>query len=143
MHRLSRHGNVPNVLGLTAMSVTWSRHACELPFLCDVHAVDVLLVDHSSSCLKDRDLRPVSNAQGLAGLNITQRSFLCHSGANTCLRYRPLVVATDWRAPGGKCAELTWACGQHGGLATAVGVTPDESAPTAFGNEMWFLFVTQ
>lgn len=31
----------------------------------------------------------------------------------------------------------------HGGLATAVGVTPDESAPIAFGNEMWFLFVTQ
>lgn len=102
MHRLSRRGNVPNVLGLTAMSVTRSRHACELPFLCNGHAVDVLLVDHSSSCLKDRDLRPVSKAQGLAGSNITQRSFLCHSGANTCLRYRPLVVATDWRAPGGK-----------------------------------------
>lgn len=97
MHCLSQHGNVPDVIGLTSMSVTWSRHAYELPFLCKVHAVDVLLVDHSSSYLKGCDLRPVSNAQGLAGLNITQRSFLCHSGANTCLRYRPLVVATDWR----------------------------------------------
>lgn len=69
----------------------------KLPFLCNVHAVDGSLVDNSSSYLKGSNLRPISNAQGLAGLNITQRSFLCHLGANVCLQYRPLVVATDWR----------------------------------------------
>lgn len=90
MHCLSRHENVPNVTGLTSMSVRmWNSHAYELPFLCNVHAVDVLLVDNSSSYLKGSNLIPVSNAEGLAGLNITQRSFLCHSGANVCLQHRP------------------------------------------------------
>ena len=44
---------------------------------------------------KDNNLRPISNAQSLAGLNINQRPFLCQVIrvlASLCLQFRTLMV---------------------------------------------------